>query len=80
MALITNRPVTIYALDKVTTIDAGKPLPVGTTDRVITILKAQHALDDIPSTPAAAPAAVAPAAQEAAGAEDGKSTVTPAKR
>lgn len=80
MALITNRPVTIYALDKVTTIESGKPLPVGTTDRVIKILQAQHALDDVPSTPAAAPAVVAPTAQDAAGAEDGKSTATPVKR
>ncbi|WP_175872035.1 hypothetical protein [Burkholderia sp. BCC0397] len=83
MALTTKRPVAIHARGAVTTIEAGKPLPAGTPDRVIKILQAQDALDDIPSTPAAAPAApaaVAPAAQEATGAEDGKSTATPAKR
>lgn len=80
MALTTKRPVTIHARGTVTTIEAGKPLPAGTPDRVIKILQAQDALDDIPSTSAAAPAAVASAAQEAAGAEDGKSTATPAKR
>ncbi|AQQ35076.1 hypothetical protein [Burkholderia cenocepacia] len=80
MALTTKRPVKIHARGAFTTIEAGKPLPAGTPDRVIKILQAQDALDDIPSTSAAAPAAVAPAAQEVAGAEDGKSTATPAKR
>ncbi|HDR9585256.1 TPA: hypothetical protein QDC22_007510 [Burkholderia stabilis] len=80
MALTTKRPVTIHARGAVTTIEAGKPLPAGTPDRVIKILQAQDALDDIPSTPAAAPVVVAPVAQDATVAEDGKSTATPAKR
>ncbi|KWH38526.1 hypothetical protein WL99_32850 [Burkholderia cepacia] len=80
MALTTKRPVTIHASGAVTTIEAGKPLPAGTPDRVIKILQVQDALDDSPSTPAAAPIVVAPAAQDATVADDGKSTATPAKR
>ncbi len=80
MAFTTKRPVTIHARGTVTTIDAGKPLPAGLTDRVIKILRGQGALDDAPSTPVPAPAAVTPAVQDAADVDDGKSTTTSAKR
>ncbi|WP_175841634.1 hypothetical protein [Burkholderia arboris] len=76
MTLITKRSVKIHARGTVSTIDAGKPLPAGTPDRVIEILRAQDALVDVPSTPAAVP----PVAQDAADVDDGKSTATPAKR
>lgn len=80
MALTTKRPVTIHARGTVTTIDAGKPLPAGITDRVIKILQGQGALDDVPSMPAPASTVVTPAAQDTADVDDGKSTATPAKR
>ncbi|MDN7533862.1 hypothetical protein [Burkholderia orbicola] len=80
MAFTTKRPVTIHTRDTVTTIEAGKPLPAGTPDRVVKILQAQDALADIPSTQTTAPTVTTPAVQDTADVDDGKSTATPAKR
>ncbi|WP_175716543.1 hypothetical protein [Burkholderia anthina] len=78
MALITQRPVKLHAGGQVTTIDAGKPLPAGTTDRVIKILQAQGAVADVPSKKPAAPNSEPPAEQNAADVDT--NTATPAKR